>query len=216
MIIAFEKQTIAENGAAVSFHVVQRAEMAPDGDAITMYVASWPTQQSMALGVDAVALAAHRVSLDTLPTCSGLLADLSAAITASGWLAGAAVVNNNDSSLAAAKTRRWAFIKAARDQKEYGGFVWDGSTFDSDLQAQTRIQGGVQLANMAAASNQPFGIDWTLADNSVRTLSGADMVAVGLALAQHVQTLHEVGRGLREQIDAATTVEQVNAVQWPA
>ena len=110
------------------------------------------------------------------------------------------------------KAVRWSAIKRERSQREYAGFAWDGSTFDSDAISQSRIQGAVQLANIGPAA---FSIDWTLADNTVRTLSGADMVAVGLALAQHINGLHVISRGLRAQIDAATSVAEVESVVWP-
>jgi hypothetical protein len=59
-----------------------------------------------------------------------------------------------------------------------------------------------------------FTIDWTLADNSVRTLNQADMIAVGVALGQHVQTQFTKAQALRLQIETASTPEQVAAVVW--
>lgn len=110
--------------------------------------------------------------------------------------------------------RRWCYFKLIRADREFGGFTWDGSVFDSDPQSQARIQGGVQLATMAAA--QPFSIDWTLADNTIRTLSAADMIAVGVALAAHVQGVHATARALRAQIEAATTIAEIEAISWPS
>ena len=118
-------------------------------------------------------------------------------------------------TIANLKSEQWTAIKSQRSALEFGGFTWDGSAFDSDPQAQARIQGGVQLATIAASQSQPFSIDWTLADNTVRTLSGADMIAVGMTLAGHVQTVHAIARTLRLQIEAATTLAEVEAVVWP-
>lgn len=109
------------------------------------------------------------------------------------------------------KAQRWREIRGARDAAEFGGFTWDGSTFDSDAMSQSRIMGAAQLAQLDPA----FTIDWTLADNSVRNLSAADMVAVGVALGQHVATQHATARTLRAQIQAATTAAEVEAVSWP-
>ena len=111
---------------------------------------------------------------------------------------------------------KWKEIKAERAAREFGGYTWDGSAFDSDEQSQSRIMGAVQMAVLAAAAQQTFEIVWTLADNSVRTLSGADMVAVGLALGTHVGTQHETARTLRAAIEAATTAEELDAIAWPA
>lgn len=118
-------------------------------------------------------------------------------------------------TMLALRDARWSQIKAQRDAVEFGGFTWDGSTFDSDRESQARIMGAVQMAVLAAAAGQPFAIAWTLADNAVRTLSGADMVAVGLALGQHVATAHAVGRTLREQIEAAESADNLAGIAWP-
>lgn len=115
-------------------------------------------------------------------------------------------------SLPTVKLQRWESIKAERSRREYAGFTWDGSVFDSDPVSQSRIQGAVQLAGLDPVA---FSIDWTLADNTVRTLSGADMVAVGVMLAQHVNGLHVIARGLRAQIESATTIAEVESVVWP-
>ena len=100
------------------------------------------------------------------------------------------------------KAAMWVKVKQARAAAEYGGFTWDGSTFDSDQISQVRIGLNVAQAQMDSA----FSIGWTLADNSVRTLSAADMIAVGVALGQHVNACHEKARVLRAEIEAAATL----------
>jgi hypothetical protein len=113
-------------------------------------------------------------------------------------------------TLADLKAAQWNLIKQARSNAEYAGFTWDGSTFDSDAISQQRITGAVTLAQLSPG----FTIDWTLADNSVRTLNQADMIAVGVALGQHVQTQFTKAQALRVAIEAATTPEDVAAVVW--
>lgn len=108
------------------------------------------------------------------------------------------------------KSAKWQEIKLARDDAEFGGFDWNGSRFDSDAISQSRIQGAVQLAAMSPA----FTIEWTLADNSVRTLDAAGMAAVGAALGAHVAAQHTQARGLRVQIDAATSSAQLENINW--
>lgn len=125
------------------------------------------------------------------------------------WVAGEWV---DPRDLAVVKADKWVEVRTARDAAEHGGFTWDGSVFDSDPESQTKIIGATQLANMNPAS---FLMDWTLRDNTVRTLNGAQMVSVGQSLAVHVNAQHVLGRTLRQQIGAATTAEQVNAIHWP-
>jgi len=108
------------------------------------------------------------------------------------------------------KDAQWAMIKQARSQSEYAGFMWDGSKFDSDAISQNRITGAVSLAMMSPE----FTIGWTLFDNTVRTLNQTDMLQVGAALGAHVATQFAKGVILREQINAATTSEEVEAVVW--
>jgi hypothetical protein len=113
-------------------------------------------------------------------------------------------------TLADLKAAQWNLIKQARSNAEYAGFAWDRSVFDSDALSQNRITGAVTLAQLSPG----FTIDWTLADNSVRTLNQADMIAVGVALGVHVQTQFAKAQGLRLQIDAASTPGQVAVVVW--
>jgi hypothetical protein len=109
------------------------------------------------------------------------------------------------------KNAKWKEIKMKRDALEVGGFVWDGSKFDSDPFSQSRIQGAVQLATITGTS---FTIDWTLSDNTIRTLNVVDMISVGAALGQHVNSCHERARTLRQQIDAATDVTEIELIAW--
>ena len=108
------------------------------------------------------------------------------------------------------KTRKWQEIKAARQSTEFGGFIWDGSVFDSDAISQSRIQGAVVLAT----SSPSFEITWTLADNTSRLLNGTDMLNVGVALGEHVAMQHDRARILRTQLESASTIEAIESIVW--
>ncbi len=105
------------------------------------------------------------------------------------------------------KAIQWRKVKQARDQAESAGFSWDGSTFDSDPSSQARINGAVTLAML----NPAMMIDWTLADNTKRTLNAADLFAVGIALGAHVNEQHQKARELRDQIAGAQVMEEVTS-----
>ena len=113
------------------------------------------------------------------------------------------------------RAAQWKAIKIARSAFEFGGFTWDGSAFDSDSKSQSRIMGAAQLATLAQLAGEPFAIDWTLADNAVRSLSAADMLAVGRAMGVHIATAHATGRVLRAALEDATTPEAIAAISWP-
>lgn len=111
-----------------------------------------------------------------------------------------------------AREQKWQDVKFARELREFGTFVWDGSSFDCDQLSAQRIQGAAQLATLAKIGQTPFEIDWTLADNTVRSLSADDMIAVGQAMGVHINTLHGMSRLKREAINAAQTVAEVDAI----
>lgn len=108
------------------------------------------------------------------------------------------------------KNDAWNEIKRAREQEEFGGFTYNNMVFDSDTVSQGRIQGAVILA----MQNPAFTVVWTLQDNSSVMLSATDLEGVGQALAQHVATAHAHSQALRNQIESATTIAEVEAVVW--
>lgn len=103
------------------------------------------------------------------------------------------------------KTQAWKQLKQQRDSDEFGGFVFDGATYDSDQVAQSRILG-------AAMSEQPQ--IWTLADNSAVPLTAAQMRQLYAALQQHVAAAHARGRAARQSLDDATTVQEINSIMY--
>ena len=112
--------------------------------------------------------------------------------------------------LTAVKEAKWLQIKDARNSAEYGGFAWNGYVFDSDPVSQQRISGAVQLSQIVP----DYSVDWTLKNNTTVTLNAQDMLAVGVALGEHVNATHQTARILREQIEQATTNAQVDAITW--
>ena len=106
------------------------------------------------------------------------------------------------------KDAKWAEIKTARSTAEESGFTWEGSTFDSNQISQGRITAAVT----SAQSNPSFSTDWVLSNNNVRTLNATDMIAVGQALAIHIETQFTHAQALRILINNATTAEEVDNI----
>lgn len=113
------------------------------------------------------------------------------------------------------KLQKRGAINAKRDELETSGFTYNGKTFDSDQRSTDRIQIAALAAQTALMTSQPFSIDWTAKDNSVVTLDAQGMLGLATAFAQYGATLHATAKALKAQVDAATTVEKVEAVQWP-
>lgn len=115
-------------------------------------------------------------------------------------------------SLDAAKLQAWSRIKKARTTAELSPFTYADDIYDAD---KAQISGAVQMALLAQLAGAPFSIDWTLNNNSVRSLSAAEMIAVGVALGEHVALVYDIGRTLREQIETCTTPAELDTIGWP-
>lgn len=118
-------------------------------------------------------------------------------------------------TLAEAKADKWEQIKAARTAYIDAGLTTPYGTFQVAPPDRQNIAEGVLLARTLTDLGQPVSISWTLVDNTVVTLDATAMTNVGLLLGQRVQQAHATGRALRAAIDAATTNEEADAVQWP-
>lgn len=118
------------------------------------------------------------------------------------------------------KAGLWAEAKALRDAAIDAGVDVPGiGRFDSDPASRGNINGAVTMALVAASAGQPFAIGWKLADNTVTTLSGPQMIAVGVAVGQHVAACHAVAQALGIAIQAADDHAALAAIDigagWP-
>lgn len=122
-------------------------------------------------------------------------------------------------NLASEKARMRASVNTRRDLLEEQSFPYMGKRFDSDTRSVLRINVAASTAAAAAAAGAPFSIEWTTADNSVLALDAQQMIGVPVALAQYGNALHQHGRTLKAQIDAAQTIAELRAINiqdgWP-
>ncbi len=104
-------------------------------------------------------------------------------------------------------------IKAMRDSLEQtGGFTYLGKILDSDSVSVERLNVAVEAAQATLAAGQTFSLDWTCQDNSVLTMTAAQIVGAPVALAQSKEALYARARDLEAQVDSAATVDAVNAI----
>ena len=114
------------------------------------------------------------------------------------------------------KAAKWEEIRAAREAAKTAPLMdTPFGTFDTDKAGVENITWALQGLNAAAQIGAaPDTIRWTLADNSVIDLTRLQLDQVGLLLMQRGNTAHEKARALRDQINAATTREAVEAIVW--
>jgi hypothetical protein len=119
-------------------------------------------------------------------------------------------------SLDQLRTRAITALKIARDARVFGVMVWDGSGFDVDAIAQSRILG---MAVTAQSAPGAFPIDWRLADNTWRSLSAADAGALFGALQAHIAGLFAAFKAHETAVTALTDAAEIAAypttATWP-
>lgn len=196
------KTLTTPNGVTASFHKPTSAEISYRDAVAVVRVASWVDQAAHDAGAGQVWLWPMTLSIPEV-------ADVEAALIVAGLFAGGSLLADESGGLDARRNRQWALIKQQREQREYGGFTWDGSRFDSNPDARARIAGAVMEAQATGAS---FSRTWRLADDTLRVLDAQQMLAVGIALGAHVGHVFAIGNDLYEQIQASSEPE---AVTWP-
>jgi hypothetical protein len=127
------------------------------------------------------------------------------------WLAA-----TSPASMTLAQAKQYAHdqINSARDSLEQSGFMFMGQMLDSDAISVARMTTTVQAAQVAVAAGQEFNIGWTTQANTVLNLTATQIMQMPLALALHANTLHLHARDKKTQIDAATTLAEVEAITW--
>lgn len=114
------------------------------------------------------------------------------------------------------KAAKWAEIKRQRDLTEFAPLTYNAMVFDGDLDAQRRLTAYISVSKSAIAAGQPFSAEFTLADNTLVTLTAQDFVGIEMAKVQAVAEAFAHASALRLQIEAATSAAELDAVPgWP-
>ena len=117
-------------------------------------------------------------------------------------------------TLAELRSQQWEKIKQARSAEIQSPLVTPYGTFDADTNSRTAITDSVLLLQTLSRGGRPATLGFTLADNSKVDLSVSQMENVGLMLGERTNTIYNKGRLLRAAIDAAVSLEEVEAVVW--
>ena len=109
-----------------------------------------------------------------------------------------------------------ARIKAARDSMEFGPLTCDGNVFDGDAVSRGRLGVALEGAKEAiAAGDTAWTKPWKLANNTAITLTAPELLDVVRAHGDNMEQAHVTAAILAYFIDAATTPEELEAIQWP-
>jgi hypothetical protein len=96
-----------------------------------------------------------------------------------------------------------------RWQAETGGITINGVEIATDRESQALLMGAV----LVAQNNPEYVVNWK-AKNGWAVLDAATILAVADAVRNHVQACFDREKDLQDQIDAATTAAELEAVVW--
>lgn len=117
--------------------------------------------------------------------------------------------NDGPLSLEETKANKIALMKAKRDAEEVKPIAHNGNLFDFDDKARDRINSAI-----VALSTTGQSIEWTTADNTNVLVTADDLRGVIAAVAMRSNELHVKYRELKEQVEACTTNEQLEKIDW--
>ena len=100
-------------------------------------------------------------------------------------------------------------LKSTRDTLEVESIEYNGKFYDYDDKSRDRIKDAQE-----ALEGTELSIEWTTADNTDATLFYQDFKNIRRAVAMRADMLHKRYRQLRELVDIAQTVEEVNLIVW--
>ena len=118
------------------------------------------------------------------------------------------------SDLDKAKTKKKAEIASARSVEMYADKTTSLGTFGSTESDNNKLSIAIQVTQLAAAAGQPAECGYKTVDVVYSVYTLAQLEQIALEIAAQVIPLYEKESGLVAQVDAATTVEDVESIAW--
>jgi hypothetical protein len=118
-------------------------------------------------------------------------------------------LDEDETPLTLAKRAKLCGIAAERWRAETGGITFSGMTIDTSRESQALITGAALQATIDSA----YTCRWKTAQGFVE-LTTEMVLAVAVAVRQHVQACFDREAELSEAVDAAETMEAVQAISW--
>lgn len=112
------------------------------------------------------------------------------------------------------KATQWQKVKASRDAAIAAPKPTSVGTFDADPESQNNLNKVIALVQVAASRGYPAEANYTLADNARVLLTLTQLETAALEMGVQVQGMFDAGDALRQQIDAATTTEEIEGIAW--
>ena len=97
----------------------------------------------------------------------------------------------------------------ARWREEVSGFMYNGHEFHSDRESQVRFS----QAYIASLSDPNFTVTWKT-KNGWFDMNAEDFITLYNDFWEFLQGLYQKEKALQEQVEAVTTIEELEAIKW--
>jgi hypothetical protein len=122
-------------------------------------------------------------------------------------------LDTDTDELTRAKATKQRLLRERRDVLETAGVTVEGvGALATDVASQRLLTGAAVLALISAQLQQPFSIEWTLADLSTVQLNAGQVISCSVAVGTHVAGVFSAHRVASLATEAASTIEEVSAV----
>ena len=118
------------------------------------------------------------------------------------------------SDLDAAKTKKKAEIASARSVEMYADKTTSLGVFGSTESDNNKLSIAIQITQIAAAAGQPAECGYKTVEGTYSVYTLAQLEQIALEIAAQVLPLYERESSLVAQVDAATTVEEVESIHF--
>ena len=119
-------------------------------------------------------------------------------------------VTTEEESLESIKEHKILTLKIQRDNLEVEPITYQGYAFDYDSKARDRINAAIIALEVAGSSAL---LTWTTTDNQDVKVSASDLRDVIAQVALRSDKLHTAYRKAKEKVGAATTKEDIEAIE---
>lgn len=128
------------------------------------------------------------------------------------------VVNKSDAErIAELKSKKLSFIRSKKSELQNGRLAYGGRIFQIDLASRVTISGAVNMLGIGITN--PHGGAWTDVSNIDLAMDDNGLKTFAATVGAFYAAVHDHKQSLQSQIEAATTLAEVTAIDetagWP-
>jgi hypothetical protein len=202
-----------ETGSNYSYHRVMSIVIESNGNMYAQ-VASWTDKARRDAGARSVNYYAEGINITLQPNIIELSEAAIVANPNSPLYGGTIEVDVVVTDLERAKSNKRAEITSAKNVEIYADKVTTLGIFGSSESDNNRLSVAIQVTELADAAGQPAECGYKDVNGVWTIYTLAQLKQIALEIAAQVLPSYQKESNLTALVDAATTVEEVNAITW--